>query len=34
MKPKFDKMKAFVPAKDFEHSRRFYAELFEAGWAS
>lgn len=31
MKPAFDKMKTFVPAKDFELSKRFYAEIFEVG---
>jgi len=33
MKPKFDKMKTFVPAKVFDLSKRFYAEIFEATWA-
>jgi hypothetical protein len=28
MKTSFGPMKAFVPAKDFEYSRRFYAEIF------
>ena len=34
MKPEFDKVKAFVPSKDFELSKRFYAELFEPAWTS
>jgi hypothetical protein len=29
MKPSFGQMKTFVPAKDFEYSRRFYAEIFD-----
>ena len=32
MKPTFDKMRTFVPAKDFEVSKRFYGELFEPTW--
>ena len=32
MKPKFDKVKAFVPSQNFELSKRFYAELFEQAW--
>jgi hypothetical protein len=32
MKPNFDRMKTFVPAKDFELSRRFYADIFEELW--
>jgi predicted enzyme related to lactoylglutathione lyase len=32
MKPKFENLKAFVPSKDFELSKQFYAELFEPTW--
>ena len=34
MKPTFDEVKAFVPARDFELSKRFYAEVFEVSWTS
>jgi len=32
MKPSFDQIKTFVPAKDFDYSRRFYAEIFDERW--
>lgn len=32
MRPAFDKMRTFVPAKDYALSKQFYAELFELVW--
>jgi hypothetical protein len=31
-KPAFDKIKAVIPARDFELSKRFYGEVFDTHW--